>query len=202
MALSSTTLNGAITATAKQIKLTSGSNITVGMFLQIDNESLGVVDISQSPTFTVTRGQLGSVAAAHGTLSVVVFGVPGDFQQSTNPPAYIPRGVREQVSYGAAGVIAVPTVDTYISLKSGASSAMTLNDPAPDNDAYVIIQAADAKAYTVDNGSTNNASGSGFNGGGTPSDVGTFGGAIGDNFVIQANAGKWLVITLRNVTLG
>lgn len=202
MALSSTTLNGAITATAKQVKLTSGTGVTVGMFIQIDNESLFVVDISQSPTFTVTRGQLGSQAAAHNTLSVAVFGVPGDFQQSSNPPSYIPRGIFEQVSYGAAGAIAVPTVNSYISLKSGASSAMTLNDPALDNDAYVIIQAADAKAYTVDNGSTNNTSGSGFNAGGTTSDVGTFGGAIGDNMVFQANAGKWLVITLRNVTLG
>jgi hypothetical protein len=42
----------------------------------------------------------------------------------------------------------------------------------------------------------------GFNAGGAATDVGTFGGAIGDGFQIVAYGGKWLVKVLRNVTLG
>ena len=202
MSLTSTTLNGAITASATQIRLTSGTGVTVGMLAQIDNEMLLVTNIDLSPTFSVVRGKIGTLAAAHNTLTPVVFGIPSDFQQSVVPGSLAALPTLPVVAYGAAGAITVPIVDTYVSLKSGASSAMTLNDPAADNNALVIIQAADAKAYTVDNGSTNNTSGSGFNGGGTASDVGTFGGAIGDSFIIRANNGKWLVVNLRNVTLG
>ncbi len=205
MALAATTLSGAATATSNQIKVTTGTSITVGMFLQVDNEWMKVADVTNQPTLLVVRGVLQSDAIAHGTLTPVVYGIPSDFTQSQYQPVagpITPQTIMPIVAYGAAGAITVPVVDTYISLKSGASSAMTLNDPALDNNALVIIQAADAKAYTVDNGSTNNTSGSGFNGGGTPSDVGTFGGAIGDNCIIRANQGKWLVINLRNVTLG
>ncbi len=192
MALAATTLAGAITSGATSIKLTAGTNVTAGMFLQVDNEWMKVTDVSLQPTIQVVRGILGSDAAAHGTLTPVVYGIASDFTQSQYQPnagPITPQTVMPIVAYGAAGAITVPVVDTYISLKSGASSA-------------IIIQAADAKAYTVDNGSTNNTSGSGFNGGGTASDVSTFGGAIGDNMVFRANQGKWLVITLRNTTLG
>jgi hypothetical protein len=201
MSLTATTLNGAIAADAKQIKFTSATSLAVGMFVQLDNEFLQVIDVSNTPTIVVTRGQLGSVAAAHNTLTPLAYGVSADFQQSNYPPSAVPTGQFARVAYGAAGAITVPKVNTYVELKSGASSAMTLNDPDKDNQAIVVIQAADAKAYTVDNGSTNNTSGSGFNAGGTASDVGTFGGAIGDGLVIAAVAGKWLVITKTNVTL-
>ena len=201
MALTGTTLNGAITATAKTLTLTSATGATVGMLIEIDSEVVLVQDISLTPTLKVARGQAGTVAAAHNTLAPCAYGITSDFQQMAYPPSQNFTGVWPTVEYGAAGAITVPAFNTYISLKSGASSAMTLNDPALDNQAIVVIQAADAKAYTLDNGSTNNASGSGFNAGGTASDVGTFGGAIGDGIMIRAQAGKWLVITKTNVTL-
>ena len=201
MALVGTTLNGAITATAKTLALTSATGATVGMLIEIDSEAVLVQDISLTPTLKVARGQCGTVATAHNTLAPCAYGIASDFQQMAYPPAVPHTGVWATVEYGAAGAITVPFVNTYVSLKSGASSAMTLNDPNLDNQAIVVIQAADAKAYTLDNGSTNNASGSGFNAGGTASDVGTFGGAIGDGIMLRAQAGKWLVITKTNVTL-
>ena len=43
----------------------------------------------------------------------------------------------------------------------------------------------------------------GFNGSGTSGDVATFGGAIGDGFVIEAYRGVWYTSgSPRNVTLG
>lgn len=202
MSLTATTLNGAVTSTATQLRLTSGTGVVAGMFAQIDSEFLLITDISLSPTFQVVRGKLGTLAVAHGTLTPVVFGVASDFVQSLSAGSAPGQPVWPCVSYGAAGAITVPSVNTIVRLKSGASSAMTLNDPNSDNEAIVVIQATDAKAYTVDNGSTSNTSGSGFNAGGTATDVGTFGGAIGDGMVIRADNGKWLVVTKTNVTLG
>src|SRR5690242_17261979 len=118
MALVATTLNGAITSTAKTLKLTSATGATVGMFIQVDSEFCLVQDISNTPTLQVARGQLGTVAAAHNTLAQVAFGVASDFQQSTAPPAQIFTGVFPTVEYGAAGAIAVPVINTYVSLKS------------------------------------------------------------------------------------
>ena len=201
MALTSTTVSGAITASAGTLKLASATGVAVGMFAYLDSEMVVITDVSLSPTVAIQRGRYGTQAAAHATGVPIVFGVASDFTQLPNL-GQSNVGTQPTVTYGAAGAITVPTVNTYISLLAGASAAMTLNDPSAENNALVVIQAADAKAYTVDNGSTNNVSGSGFNGGGTASDVGTFGGAIGDNLVIRARNGKWLVVEKTNVTLG
>jgi hypothetical protein len=80
------------------------------------------------------------------------------------------------VTYGAAGAIAVPEVDAQIALK-------------------LSIMALTAHAYTLS--STN-----GFGAGGGSLDVCTFGGAVGDNIVIEAWGGRWHVVSTRNVTLG
>lgn len=75
--------------------------------------------------------------------------------------------------------------------------AMTLADPAAaDNGARLTIAASTAAAHTV-----SNAAGSGFNGGGAGTDVGTFGGAIGDRFSLVAIGGVWYVDINVNVTL-
>lgn len=74
--------------------------------------------------------------------------------------------------------------------------AATLASPtsgADDNKELTII-AMQAQANTV----TLTA---GFNGGGTASDVATFGGAIGDSMTIVAYKGVWYVKNLVNVTL-
>lgn len=201
MALTSTTVSGAITASATTLKLASATGVAVGMFAYLDSEMVVITDVSLSPTVAVQRGRYGTVATLHATGCPIAFGLPTDFVQIPNL-GQSATGTQKVVTYGAAGAITIPTVNTYILLQSGASSAMTLNDPNADNQAEITIQAGDAKAYTVDNGSTNNATGSGFNGGGTPSDVATFGGAIGDNMLIKAVNGKWLVQYLRNVSLG
>jgi len=42
----------------------------------------------------------------------------------------------------------------------------------------------------------------GFNGGGASVDVATFGGALGDNMLLEAYNGAWYTVSTRNVTLG
>jgi len=87
---------------------------------------------------------------------------------------------------------------TIIISKAGVA-ALTLADPTAtaDDGKKLTIISVTANAHTV-----SNAAGSGFNGGGAASDVGTFGGAKGDNFQVIAYQGVWYVNYLRNVTLG
>lgn len=82
--------------------------------------------------------------------------------------------------------------------------AMTLADPvsgAPeaggDDGKILTVVSATAHAHTL-----SNAAGSGFNAGGSGTDVGTFGGAKGDNITLWAYAGDWYVLNSVNVTLG
>lgn len=98
----------------------------------------------------------------------------------------------------ADGAITIPPGDTvYVVTKAGVA-AMTLADPASgDNGKVLTFISSTAQAHTL-----SNAAGSGFNAGGSGTDVATFGGAIGDGLQITAYGTKWLVNYLRNVTLG
>lgn len=86
---------------------------------------------------------------------------------------------------------------TYIVTK-GSAAAITIADPtATTHDgATLTVISSTAFAHTI-----SNAAGSGFNAGGAGTDVGTFGGAKGDNIVFKAYQGKWLVVSKVNVTL-
>lgn len=66
--LPTTTLNGSITATATQIRLTSASGVAAGGGLYIDHEYFGVVSVSGTLA-TVTRTQR---PTAHGSGAVVI----------------------------------------------------------------------------------------------------------------------------------
>jgi len=101
-----------------------------------------------------------------------------------------------QVLYSASGALTIQT-GTHVITKSSAAGVMTLAAPSTaQNGVQMRIISRTAQAHTVTNTTP------GFNGGSTASDVATFGGAIGDNFFIEADNGVWLVHVLRNVTLG
>lgn len=110
-----------------------------------------------------------------------------------------------------AGIVAIPpsqvvSADAAITLKHGIAvvtkagvAVMTLADPTPTTDDFkeLLVISATANAHTL-----SNAAGSGFNGGGSGTDVGTFGGAKGDNIRLVAYQGVWYVQSKVNVTLG
>lgn len=106
-------------------------------------------------------------------------------------------------AYGAAG--AAISANGAISQKQGTVvitkagvAALTIADPTATTDDFKVLRiiSVTANAHTLDN-----SAGSGFNGGGAASDVGTFGGAKGDNIVLMAYQGVWYVISKVNVTL-
>ena len=184
--MTATTLNGAIGLSDAQIRLASGAGVAVKSLLLVDAEKMVVLNTDLSPVVRVSRGQNGTAAAAHATGATVAVSTPDEFTMIPAP------GI---VTYGAAGALQV-TPGTHI-LKTGAASAMTLRAPTPAEQGVAMdILAATAHAYTVTNTTP------GFNNAGTAGDVGTFGGAIGDNVRIQAINGQWHVLSAKNVTLG
>lgn len=83
----------------------------------------------------------------------------------------------------------------FVFIGGGSATTITLPDPTKDGIVYEFI-ATTAQAHIV-----TNASGSGFNGAGAGSDVGTFGGAIADRLRIVSYNGAWYVSNNVNVTL-
>ena len=100
--------------------------------------------------------------------------------------------------------VAVFAADGAINIKSGVAvltkataGAYTLAAPAEaDNGKRLLIVSRTAVAHTVTQTTP------GFNGGGTGSDVATFGTSIGNCFELVAYNSVWHVVSLRNVTLG
>ena len=87
---------------------------------------------------------------------------------------------------------------TVIITKAGVA-VLTLANPTATVDDFKELQviSATANAHTL-----SNAAGAGFNAGGAATDVGTFGGAKGDNIFLVAYQGVWYVLSKVNVTLG
>jgi hypothetical protein len=101
--------------------------------------------------------------------------------------------------YAASGAIALPTAAlSVVNLTKAGVAAMTLANPTSAQEGCIlVINTETAQAHTVDN-----SAGAGFNAGGAGADVGTFGGAKGDGFVLIALNNVWNVVVSKNVTLG
>lgn len=100
----------------------------------------------------------------------------------------------EFAAYAANGAIPIRS-HTALLTKAGVN-AMTLATPtATTHDGVTItIVATTANAHTV------TAATIGFNAGNAATDVGTFGGAIGDGMTVVAYQGEWYVVSNINVT--
>lgn len=222
-------VNGGPGVVAQQIiSLASVSNITVGDLMFVDAETMQVNAIGTLQV-TVTRG-VNSVARPHASGAAVYTGprarvygydVTGActatlelYQPHIVPTSgsmyvcsngewvrYVDGGYRlftagrtdGGTTYTANGAI---TVQPGLSFINGTTLAMTLANPTQQQNGMVmVIMSTNASAQTL----TYTA---GFDGGTTARDVATFGGAVGDNIVIQAFNGVWWVLSTRNVTLG
>jgi hypothetical protein len=97
----------------------------------------------------------------------------------------------------AAADGAITILDGVVMITKGTAAALTLADPPLNADTMrLLVVSTTAAAHTV-----SNAAGSGFNGGGAGSDVGTFGAAIANSLELVAYNGKWWVINNVGVTL-
>lgn len=99
----------------------------------------------------------------------------------------------------SAGAISIPYYAKVASviITGGSATAATLAAPtAGVHDGLLMtITAGTAQAHTVTQTTP------GFNSGSTSSDVGTYGGAIGDSMIIVAYNGVWHILNVTNVTV-
>lgn len=190
MALVVTSLNGAITKGAQQVRLTAFTNPSVGgisadTMLLVDGEWMRVTDATLSPVLSVTRGDnngyVGSSASSHNTLAPVTYGLTSDFTQTTTT-----SGASGQAfySYGVSGAITVPVGNATIYLTKATAAAMTLVGPAADQTNTVKVISLTAAAHTI----TYTA---GFYQNTTSSDVVTFPATSGATFIFTARNGVW-----------
>jgi hypothetical protein len=185
MSLTGTTLVGAITANANQIKVASSTGFVRGQTAQIDAEQVCLQ--GQNPAapeyWTVMRGYNGTRAVPHTNGAAVVTGIAEDWAVPVPPSVY---------SYGADATI--PALAGLHELNTGAATVFDIAAPGLDQDGLVlIITAKTAHAYEVHSALA-------FLGEGAGEDEAVFGGAIGDNFALVAQNGRWLVLSAQNVT--
>lgn len=184
MSLTVTSLNGAVTQGATQVRLTAFTNPSSGgigarTLLLVDDEQMLVTDASLSPVVQVARGYNGTLATAHGTLAPVTYGLTSDFTQTVGAVAPAPA-----YSYGADATITNPTVDATIYITKATAAALTLTDPAADQVNTVVFVSLTAAAHTI-------TYATGFYDNTTTSDVATFPATAGAAFTIVARSGKW-----------
>ncbi len=125
-------------------------------------------------------------------------GVSARRQVSQNPGQWKFLFLVEEATAMAANG-AVTLKDGCVFITKGTAAALTLADPTSvtDDGKELTILSTTAAVHTL-----SNAAGSGFNAGGAGSDIGTFGGAVGDGITLRAYGGKWLITSKTNVSLG
>lgn len=172
-----------------------------GTFFSVDSESIRQYDANISSIETHTSGAsvmfIEPQKTPEGELirGWVVSQNPATIQSLIDAAT---GTVNSVVAVTADGAITIPSVNTTYNITKAGVAAMTLANPtATTHDGLrLTFMSNTANAHTL-----SNAGGAGFNDGGSGSDVGTFGGAKGDNIVVQAYQGKWYVVSKVNVTL-
>lgn len=130
MALTTTSLATAFSATAETFNATAATGATVGGFAKIDGELMIITGITGTAITVRSRGLNGGTAVAHVSLSSVVFGLLSDLAG---------LGKTEIVPVPAAFDMATISVDGYAI-------------PAPvRNTVYFITQAAALSSCTLAN---------------------------------------------------
>ena len=195
MALTVTTLNGAITQGATQVKLTAFTNPSTGgvgakTVMVVDGEPMLVTDATNSPTVQVVRGYQSPIpggpastsARAHNTLAPVVYGLTSDFTGTASLTG------SSSASYYSISVndanVTLPVVDSTIYINKAGVLAITINGPNKDQFNTIKFVSLTANAHTV-------TYTPGFYGNTTSSDVATFPATIGAVFTIVAKNGLW-----------
>lgn len=202
MALAVTSLNGAVTQGATQMRLTAFTNPSAGgigpnTWAMVDGEFVQVESALLSPVLGVVRGINGSLAVAHNTLAPVVYGLTTDFSQLAVQGSDSIK-VAPVATYSVDGAVSIPLVDQTIYITKAGVCALTLNGTlAADLTVTVKFISLTANAHTI----TYTA---GFYGNTTTSDVATFPATVGATFTIQAKNGLWVPVATADdgVTIG
>jgi hypothetical protein len=155
VATTTTTLSSAVTVDSNSIVVASATDVGPGDMVQIDQETLKVIQSYVSGTTVgVLRGQNGSATAAHPSGANVTHGSPSDFaeagqQADTTYPAAL--RVRDMKSYSAAGAITLPSAgrDMLAVINGTSTLAMTLAQPTKELDGSILTIVGNGKSAST-----------------------------------------------------
>ena len=152
MALTQTSLAGAVTGTDLILPVTSATGFAVGNWVRIDTEWIGAVLAVNGTQVSVRgRGDQGTAGVAHQALAPVTTGLGSDYP-GIPPGATVPEPPDEEqiAEYSVNGAIAVPVNNTVILLSKAGVAAMTLAAPSKAQDGLrITITSTTANAHTV-----------------------------------------------------
>lgn len=156
MAITLTTLAGAVVVDQNTITVASATGAAAGTFVQIDQEVMQIQKgYVSGVSIPVLRGLDGSATQAHATAAQVKFYLATDSTgmppQQTAPMA-ITAPARTRISYSAAGAITLPLPgnDVDAVLNGTVALAMTLANPTTDMDGCRLTVVGNGKAaHTV-----------------------------------------------------
>jgi len=139
MALATTTLSAAITATAKEITVASATSVAVGRLVVVGGETMQVTKgyVTAATTVPVLRGQAGTASVAHPITATVIHGDAADFQTpgaqaNTTHPTIRPWKV---VSYtGTPNTFVLPAGGENVHVILNGTTADTITFPVPTAD--------------------------------------------------------------------
>jgi hypothetical protein len=191
MALTATTLAGAVVVDQNTITVASATGFAAGSLIRVDDEVMQVAsNYSSGTSIGVLRGRDGTAGKAHASGANVVVGPPADF---ANPaPQTVARFLiagraREVRSYSAAGAIELPNPgnDALAIINGTTILAMTLAVPTKEMDGAVLTICGNGKAaHTV-------TVTSGLGNVGATADVLTFSATQAQAFSVIAANGFW-----------
>lgn len=137
MALVRTTLSAAVAVSDTSITVASATSIAAGRLIQIDQETMEVIQsYTSGTTVGVVRGQAGSATAAHKASAGVVHGDASDFDNPSAQEVVTNAASRATVitSVSATSTLALPDAGTDMRVILNGTSAITLTVPVPTVD--------------------------------------------------------------------
>jgi hypothetical protein len=202
MALATTTLSGAITATANSLVVASATSMAKGRFLRIDDEVMQVTKayVAASTTVPVLRGVGGTAAAAHVTSASITHGDAADFTAPAVSAFATYQNIRPRrvVSYtGATNTFVLPAAGEDVHVILNGTTADTITFPVPTKDLtgcrMVVSSNAVAQHVLTFTG--------GFSGAGSNYDVITINATAPASFEFAAVEGLWHMLVQPSGTL-
>jgi len=200
MALTTTTLSSAVAVTDNVIVVASATGAAAGTLVRVDQEIMQIAKSYVSgTTIPVTRGQVGTVTAAHASSANATFFLASD-ESAQAAQTFVQWPVAGQArtlaSYSAAGAIGLPAPgsDAVAVINGTSALAMTLANPTKDMDGSILYIVGNGKAaHTV----TYTA---GLGNGGATLDVLTF--ATGGQQCVSVIAANAIWVPLPSVLAG
>ena len=183
MALTATTIAGAIDAFTNTVQVTSGTSVTVGQMARIDNELVKIQGVNGTQ-ISIFRGIRGTKSTAHNALADFVHGPQADF-----PVEQFPLAGSYTYSVSATAITVAPGIHK---LAGPGALLMTLAAPSAAQEGMQLTfldTDADGEAHTI---TTTLGTGTTL----------TFNGTAGSTATVVAADSKWFVIYVNGVSIG